>query len=134
MSERAERTLKLLAECPRGISVDQMRAELRLGPKPMLATLAWLKSERKAKCLRIGNRIVWVTSANFGTLEQMLRDHIEAARQAHLRANKIRKRKRRIEKTRPGPVRVWAEGESSWTPPGPLIPSVWHLPQVLGVA
>ena len=134
MSERVEKVLALLADNPRGITIEQMRGELGLGPKPMTRVLAWLKSQKQADAVQVGKRLLWASADNLATLMQMRAESQEAARQKHLRDNKLRKRRRRVEKTRPGPVRVWSDGESSWTPPGPLIPSVWHLPRVLGLA
>jgi hypothetical protein len=131
MTPRTESILTLLSDKPHGMTAQAIRDELGLTPKPLKNALQWLKSTGAVTSLRVGQIVVWVAAQHIATAEAQAAECRRASYQRHLRRNAMSKdRCRHGAKAR---VRHWPVDES-WTPPGPRIPSVFHLAQALGVA
>lgn len=130
MSERADMILQLLRSSPRGLRTVVIQERTGLGEKPVVVTLRWLSSIKQAATVRVGQSAFWVAAEHMPKVLALAEQSKQKARR-HSVAHNAKRRRERAGK--PMPVREWVE-EDAWVPPGPLIPSVWHLPQAMGLA
>lgn len=111
---------------PRGLRATQVEAETSLSAKRAFRALAWLQEKGQIGHLRDGGHRYWLL-AEF--MESAAAEIQEESRARHRARQKDADRRRALLRKQ-GLDRSWP-AESHWTPPGPRIPSVWHLAEVL---
>ena len=131
MSARLDSILALLAGAPRGLRAEEIREALVMTEKPVKRALAYAQSVGAVFYLRVGKGAHWVAEQHRATAEAWAEQCRQESYKRDLRARAAWKR--RSNARAKALTRSWPAADA-WTPPGPRIPSVWHLPQAMGLA
>lgn len=115
--EQCAMALELLQQHPDGLGRFGIAERLGISERAAFKVLTALQQADKVGWLRVGQKHSLWTAA----------EHIDELREKKcaglLKEAELPKRRQ--------PLRAWTRHEEAWTPPGPRIPSVWHLAEVM---